>query len=87
MDREFMKHYFEVAYEDAAGEIAKGDEQYQELLRIADDAIAALADMVGKSTAIWDQCEAVINSQYAVQLQLMELAYLRGAEDRDKMLR
>ena len=26
MDREFMEHYFEIAYNDVAGEIAGGDE-------------------------------------------------------------
>ena len=87
MDREFMKHYFDVAYEDVAGEIANQDEQYIELLHIADEAIRILANMVGPSTPLWKQCEEVINSQYAVQLCLMEVAYLRGAEDREKMLR
>ena len=47
-----------------------------------------LAGIVGKSnTALWEQCEHTINSLYTLQLQLVKLAYLRGAEDREKMLR
>ena len=88
MDRGFMEHYFEIAYNDVTGEIAGEDERYAELQLAADEAIHALADTVGEAnTSIWKQCEHAINSLYAVQLQLAKLAYLRGAEDREKMLR
>lgn len=88
MDREFMEHYFEIAYDDVAGEIAGGDEQYTKLQGIADEAVQTLARIVGEAnTPIWKQCEHTINSLYAVQLHLTKLAYLRGAEDREKMLR
>lgn len=43
MDREFMEHYFEIAYNDVAGEIAGDDERYSELQKAADEAIQALA--------------------------------------------
>lgn len=88
MDRGFMEHYFEIAYDDVAREIAGDDEQYAELQSIADEAVQALASIMGESnTALWKQCENAINSLYAVQLHLAKLAYLRGAEDREKMLR
>jgi len=88
MDRVFMEHYFEIAYDDVAGEIAGDDEQYAELQSVADEAVQTLASVVGESnTALWTQCEHTINSLYAVQLHLTKLAYLRGAEDREKMLR
>ena len=88
MDRGFMEHYFEIAYNDVTGEIAGEDEQYAELQQAADEAIHTLAGIVGESnTALWKQCEHAINSLYAVQLHLAKLAYLRGAEDREKMLR
>ena len=88
MDRVFMEHYFEIAYDDVAGEIAGDDEQYAELQSVADEAVQTLASVVGESnTALWKQCEHTINSLYAVQLHLAKLAYLRGAEDREKMLR
>lgn len=83
-----MEHYFEMAYDDVAGEIAGNDEEYAELQSIADEAVQALANVVGEAnTSLWKQCEHTINSLYAVQLHLAKLAYLRGAEDREKMLR
>ena len=61
---------------------------YAELQSVADEAVHTLAGIVGKSnTALWEQCEHTINSLYTLQLQLVKLAYLRGAEDREKMLR
>ena len=88
MDREFMEHYFEIAYDDVAGEIAGDDEQYAELQMVADEAVQTLASIVEESnTDLWKQCEHAINSLYSVQLHLAKLAYLRGAEDREKMLR
>ena len=88
MDRGFMEHYFEIAYNDVTGEIAGEDEQYAELQQAADEAIQSLAGIVGESnTALCKQCEHAINSLYAVQLHLAKLAYRRGAEDREKMRR
>ena len=88
MDRGCMEHYFEIAYNDVTGEIAGEDERYAELQQAADEAIHALADTVGEAnTSLWKQCEHTINSLYTVQLHLAKLAYLRGAEDREKMLR
>ena len=88
MDRAFMEHYFEIAYDDVAGEIAGDDEQYAELQRVADEAVQTLASIVDEAnTDLWKQCEHAINSLYSVQLHLAKLAYLRGAEDREKMLR
>ena len=88
MDRGFMEHYFDVIFNDAIGEIAGNDERYAELQRVADEAVHTLAGIVGKSnTALWEQCEHTINSLYTLPLQLVKLAYLRGAEDREKMLR
>lgn len=88
MDRAFMEHYFDMAYDDVTGEIAGDDERYAELQALADEAIKTLASVVGESnSALWKQCENVINSLYSVQLHLAKLAYLRGAEDREKMLR
>lgn len=49
MDRGFMEHYFEIAYNDVTGEIAGEDEQYAELQQAADEAIHALADIVGEA--------------------------------------
>lgn len=66
----------------------KWDILYAELQSVADEAVHTLAGIVGKSnTALWEQCEHTINSLYTLQLQLVKLAYLRGAEDREKMLR
>lgn len=88
MDRVFMEHYFEIAYNDVAGEIAGNDERYSEMQKAADEAICSLTSIAGESnTAFCKQCEHAINSLYAVQLHLAKLAYLRGAEDREKMLR
>ena len=54
MDRGFMEHYFEIAYNDVTGEIAGEDERYAELQQVADEAIHALADIVGEAnTSLW----------------------------------
>ena len=88
MDRGFMEHYFDMAYDDVTGEIAGDDERYAELQKAADEAICSLTRIVGESNAaLCKQCEHAINSLYAVQLHLVKLAYLCGAEDREKMLR
>lgn len=66
----------------------KWDILYAEPQSVADEAVHTLAGSVGESnTALWEQCEHTINSLYTLQLQLVKLAYLRGAEDREKMLR
>ena len=81
MDRGFMEHYFDVTFNDAIGEIAGNDERYAELQSVTDEAVHTLAGIVGKSnTALWEQCEHTINSLYTLQLHLVKLAYLRGAE-------
>ena len=88
MDRAFMEHYFDIAYNDVTGEIAGDDERYAELQKAADEAICSLTRIVGESNAaLCKQCEHAINILYAVQLHLVKLAYLCGAEDREKMLR
>ena len=88
MDRGFMEHYFKIAYNDVAGEIAGDDERYAELQKATDEAICSLTRIVGESNAaLCKQCEHAINILYAVQLHLVKLAYLCGAEDREKMLR
>ena len=88
MDRAFMEHYFDIAFTDPTGEIAGDDERYAELQALADEAVKTLASIVGESNIeLWKQCEHTINSMYSVRLHLVKLAYLRGAEDREKMLR
>ena len=48
---------------------------------------ARTSDLSTATIRTWEQCEHTINSLYTLQLQLVKLAYLRGAEDREKMLR
>ena len=63
MDRTFMEHYFDIAYNDVTGEIAGDDERYAELQKAADEAIHTLAGIGGESNiALWKQCEHAINS-------------------------
>ena len=67
-----VKHYFDVTFNDAIGEIAGNDERYAELQSVADEAVHTLAGIVGESNAaIWEQCEHTINSLYTLQLQLV----------------
>ena len=55
MDRGFMEHYFDMAYDDVTGEIAGDDERYAELQKVADEAIHTLAGIVGESnTSLWN---------------------------------
>ena len=83
-----MEHYFDIAFNDPIGVITGGDERHAELPVLADEAVKTLTSIVSEwSSELWKQCEHTINSIYSVQLHLVKLAYLRGAEDREKMLR
>ena len=88
MDRAFMEHYFDLAFEDMVGEIVGDDLRYAELRDQAQEAIDALAEAVGGTDSPnWHLCEDIIGKLYLTQIQITKLAYLRGAEDREKMLR
>lgn len=88
MDRAFMEHYFDSVYEDIIGVLTSENEDYQ----AAKTAFTAsqnelLAQCGGMNNLIWQQHETVMSAYYRTQSILVKLAYLKGAEDREKMLR
>lgn len=88
MDRGFMAQYFDTVYEDFVEVIASNDEDYLnsiQVLRTAQQTLLKLCDSI--SNPIWQQHENVLAASYKSQLILMKLAYLKGAEDRERMLR
>lgn len=88
MDRLFMEQYFDKMYDDVIAEIVEDDAEYAELQASAEEAIKKLADLVAETNpSLWKHCEDAMDGIYSVQFRLMKLAYLQGAEDREKMLR
>ena len=88
MDRAFMEHYFDSVYEDIIGTLVSDSEDYQAAKKafcaLQNELLSQCGDM---SSPIWQQHEAVMSAYYRIQHILVKLAYLKGAEDRERMLR
>ncbi len=89
MDRSFMEHYFEMAYEDLHGDLLKENEDF----KAAQDTLReSFKQVLGSNPAdlnhpMWQLHEKITNELYMVEYLLMKYAYLKGAEDRDRMLK
>lgn len=88
MDRAFMEHYYDSVYEDIIGVLTLENEDYQAAkAAFTTSQNALLAQCGGMNNQIWQQHETVMSAYYRTQSILVKLAYLKGAEDREKMLR
>ena len=88
MDRAFMEQYFEMAYEDLHGVLMRENEELKE----AHETLRKSVDQ------LFSSCKSDPNYQhdpmyekftgdlYLTAYFLMKYAYLKGAEDRDRML-
>jgi hypothetical protein len=87
MNREFIEQIFEALYEDPEGEFGKDNGEYRNTVHRAYMAI-------DKAERIARECDAEMYVALQKALDAMaaqtsfsiRLAYLRGAEDREKML-
>lgn len=88
MDRAFMEHYFDSVYEDIIGVITSENEDYQAARQAFYESQNKLLSQCGDmNNPLWQQHETVMSAYYRTQLILVKLAYLKGAEDRERMLR
>lgn len=88
MDRAFMEHYFNSVYEDIIGSLTEENEDYQQAKKAFYNSQNEFLSLCGDmNNPLWQQHESVMSAYYRTQLILVKLAYLKGAEDREQMLR
>lgn len=89
MDKQFMEHYYKLAYtDDPVGQFTMGCKEHEEIQRSFDKAQDKVLELVGgMGSPGWELVEQMLDYQYASEVVLAKLAYMRGAEDREKMLR
>lgn len=89
MDRAFMEQYFEMAYEDLHGILMRENEDFKEAQGVFHSSIRQLFTCL-PADPDHPMCllqEKFTNEFYMAEYLLMKYAYLKGAEDRDRMLK
>ena len=89
MDRAFMEQYFEMAYEDLHGILMRENADFkesQEVLRMSIEELLA-PNSADPIHPLYQCYERFTNELYMTEYLLMKYAYLKGAEDRDRMLK
>lgn len=87
MNKEMMLHYFETEYEDPIGEIVGDDPEFQKINDLFFKKSEELCQLVGGvNSPVWDFFEEIMNEYHYRELILSKAMYLKGAEDRNKML-
>ena len=88
MDKEFVGHYYDVAYFNAEQKAMQGDKEYREsqhyLERLEKDLMKLCG---GQSTAAWVRYEEISLEREAMTGRVLRAVYLLGAEDRERMLK
>lgn len=89
MDRAFMESYFDMAYEDLQGVLMCENEDLKNAQEAFSSSIHQLFDSLPEndSTPEKQHQDAFTSEFYLAEYLLMKYAYLKGAEDRDRMLR
>lgn len=88
MNKEMMLHYFETEYEDPIGEIVGDDPELQKINDLFFKKSEELCQLVGGvNSPVWDLFEEVMDEYHKIELILSKAMYLKGAEDREKMLK
>ena len=89
MDRVFMEHYFEIAYEDLHGVLMHENDELKEAQEVLRKSVTQLfASNKNDSDYQHDPLyEKFTSKLYLAEYLLMKYAYLKGAEDRDRMLK
>lgn len=88
MNREMMLHYFEKEYEDPIGEIMGDNPEFKRINDLFFTKSEELCQLVGGvNSPAWDLFEEVMDEYHKIELILSTEMYLKGAEDRDEMLK
>ena len=88
MEKELMLRYFETTYEDPIGEILGDDPQFQKINDLFFKKSEELCQLVGGvNSPVWDLFEEVMDEYHKIELILSKAMYLKGAEDREKMMK
>ena len=87
MNKQFMQEYYEGMYEDIAGEVVKDNREHQNLMekylsrcKIFDKKLADLDKI------LYDEYEELQNLFDNMNRIVYKELYIKGAEDREKML-
>lgn len=88
MDRELMLRYFETKYENPMDEIVGDDPEFKKINGCFFKKSKELCKLVGGANSpVWDLFEEVMDEYHKIELILSKAMYLKGAEDREKMLK
>ena len=88
MDRELMLRYFETEYENPMDEILGDDPEFKKINDRFFKKSEELCQLVGGvNSPVWDLFEEVMDEYHKIELILAKAMYLKGAEDREKMLK
>lgn len=88
MEKELMLRYFETTYEDPIGEILGDDPAFKKINDLFFKKSEELCQLVGGvNSPVWDLFEEVMDEYHKIELILSKAMYLKGAEDREKMLK
>ena len=88
MEKEVMLRYFETTYEDPIGEILGDDPEFKKINDLFLKKSEELCQLVGGANSpVWDLFEEVMDEYHKIELILSKAMYLKGAEDREKMLK
>lgn len=88
MNRAFMKQFYETSYPDPVVAVAPRIPNYAQLTKEQLKKSTALCEACGGMTSpLWQMVEQYAAVIDATTLEIIQEAYLLGAEDREKMLK
>lgn len=88
MDKELMLRYFETEYENPMDEIVGDDPEFKKINDCFFKKSEELCQLVGGANSpVWGLFEEVMDEYHKIELILSKAMYLKGAEDREKMLK
>lgn len=80
MDKKLILRYFETEYENPMDEIVGDDPEFKKT--------EELCQLVGGANSpVWDLFEEVMDEYHKIELIFWKAMYLKGAEDREKILK
>lgn len=87
MNLKFMSDFYERFYDDPVFETIGQTEEYKEIKRRIKEGEEKLRKVIGETgTDTWELFEDIMMSQYEYVTFVAKEMYLKGAEDREKML-
>lgn len=87
MNKEFMSEFYDRFYEDCIFETVGESPKMEEMRKRRTEAESHLKSIIGEvGTPAWRAYEAAMKVHYEYLDFVVKSMYLKGAEDRDKML-